>query len=318
MSKSSEEFILNIQTQKTEDNPYIDNKSDNNSQYSRHSHRRRIDNIKYYEPGNTHSHILFFFSTVLISLYYCLVLRTERNFITEKLYHSFSLGIICLIDFSFSNSKPSEIQDERNSMKEALIEKSEKSTMTQNQSVLSNKEFLFFALTLGIISFCGELLTFYILNKATQSFNYNVVVGYALLSFEIIMIRLHYSMKYIKIYFINFIGTLMIFFVFIFISLIYLSIPLAGVAFLISFLKFVKFFFLMEIKDKSNQIQQRIILWLNVIDFLIGTTIIVISFISRESDKSFHFYFTFRDFMIILAASLCYYLNMKYFRDFDR
>lgn len=357
---SSNDLVLKIETQKSDENPYANDNSLDGSrprglsrkirklegmvQSRRNKIKNKYSRLKYsefYEVLSPHSHLLLLVSVVLVCLFYSTVLRIRENFLLEKYSHSICLGLICLIDFLVNRdtysisrgitfSKVSDEYDKLSLTQSLLSSEEENNPGNKNYKVLTFKKFIIFTITLAILCFTSELFTFYLLNVTVQEYNLNAGIGFALLAFEIIMIRLHYSMNNVKIEFTNFLGLLLTFFIFIFISLSYLSLPLAGVAFFISMLKFAKFYIFMELnyshvygyRDPENKkytnnpdnILYIIILWVNVIDFLIGFILTFVYLIINDE----HSFFAFPHFFLMLVASVCYYINMKYLRDFDR
>ena len=121
-------------------------------------------------------------------------------------------------------------------------------------------------------------------------------------------------MEDIRIEFLNFTGLLMIFATFLFISIEYLSLPLGGVAFFISFLRFFKFFLQVKLIHYSLLEIEFIILYANLVDFLIGTLCLFSEILFNHK----RFFLNFEDVFLVFIASFFYYLNCKYFRFNDR
>jgi hypothetical protein len=327
-NSSTSELVLKIESAKTDEYQYVykPTPSPRGKKIYPRAGRKKIRNIskyKYsriYDAVNPHSHLLLLISVVLVCLYYTVVLRVEQKFFIEKYYHSFSLGIICLIDFlvnreTFQTVKVSEEYDNNvNNIKEPLLTVDSVSSSDIKNKMLTFKEFLFYVISLGIVSFTTELFTFYLLNETTLTYNYNASIGFALICFDVIMIRFHYSMQDVKIEFLNFLGLLTIFCLFLFISMTYLSLPLGGVAFFVSALKFAKFYLFMDLNNYSYLNLNKVVLLMNFIDFGIGCTIVFVELILYD----YHLEFIFSHFFLILVATLCFYINIKYLRDFDK
>jgi hypothetical protein len=309
------------------------------------SHQKRKKNLtpwfyegKYAVPA--HSHLLLLISIIFTCFYYIVILKIKRDFLIDKYYHSMCLGFVCLVDFlinreQYINKKGANLISEEfdeKSLRDSLLNKKEIDNQL-NQSNLSNSQdfkfqkfqknsknllsfimFILYTILLGVLSFCSELLTFYLLNKTTFDLHFNAGLGYALLSIETIFIRFFYSVNDVKLEFINFSGLILLITFFIVNCIKYITIPLGGIAFLICTLRFAKFYIFIELATYKFLNMAKIILWVNLTDFFIGSFLTFIYLINYDK----HSLFIFSDFFLVLVATLFYYLNMKFFRDFDR
>jgi hypothetical protein len=352
MSQHSSDLFLEYKTQKSNDNPYktmkkADREINNPDAYFTKKHLKKKSVYKehkmfsnMYNAVNPHSHLLLIFSVIFVCLFYTVILRMRHSFIVDKYFHSLSLGLICLIDYLINKDKykikfeedhfkSDENQDQNNDdddneynkplinhTTEANLKISDekKLFMDLTPNTLKKRELIINCITLGVISFAVEMLTFYVLKITTDIFDKNCSIGFALISFEYIFIRFYYSMEEVRIEFLNFMGLLMIFGIFLFISIEYLSLPLGGVAFFISALRFLKFFLHVELNRFSESSNQIVFFYSNVVDFIIGCLCMFWSILFYNK----RFSLDFEDVFLVMIASLFYYLNGKYFRYHDR
>lgn len=364
---SESEFMLNIDTQKSGENPYDQkrsyythilsnpkisnnnilsteiksNNNPNNLKFMKYYLKRKKNLTPWFYEGKyavpAHSHLLLLISIIFTSFYYVVILKIRRDYLIDKFYHSNCLGFICLVDFlinrdQYTNNKGanliSEEYDEK-SLRSYLLNKKESDNQFNQSKVSDSQDFTFqrnskillsfinfilYTILLGVLSFFSELLTFYLLNTTTLDLHLNAGLGYAILSIETIFIRFYYSVNEVKLEFVNFSG-LVLLIIFIIINCIkYITVPTGAVAFLICIFRFVKFYVFIQLATYKFLNMDKIILWLNLIDFVIGSFLTFIYLINYDK----HSLFIFSDLFLVMVATLFYYLNMKYFRDFDR
>lgn len=350
MSHPSSDLFLEYKTQKSNENPYKKIKkkdhyySSPDEAYLTKKQKKKMADIKHkmilniYYAVYPHFHLLSIISVIFIGLFYTVIIRMKHSFMVDKYYHSLSLGLFCLIDYLINKEKyqtnfegeekssdyNSESSEDNVDYKKPLIAnpeglesklKSEDKFLAELAIIKIKKiEMIIYCISLGVISFSIEMLIFYLLKITTEIFDKNCSIGYTLISFEYIFIRFYYSMEDIKIEFLNFMGLLMIFAAFLFISLEYLSLPLGGVAFFVSAMRFSKFYLHLELNRFSNLDIQIIYLYSNIVDFIIGCVCMLWSILFYG--KSFQV--DFDDIFLVIIASSLYYLNGKYFRFYDR
>lgn len=315
MSMSSNDLILKIETQKTNENPYSkfhdENKKNKRRQVKQQSY------YKIYEPSSLNSHLLLIISIIFTCLFYSLILKIHKYFLFTKFYHSFSLGIICVIDYCMNKEYYTTFNNEqfdRGDLQEPLFKRKEFQTIGElRQRYMTNREVYFYSLIVGIVSFTTELLIFYLLSKSTHM-GYNSAIGFSLLSLEYIMIRLHYSMEHVKLEFINFTGILIILFIFLYVSLQFLDITIATVGLFICVLKFIKFSVFLDMSKYNKISNDKVILGMHTVDFIIGMVIVFLYLLDNDNHRLFNFSHIF----IVGVGTTCYYLNIKYFRGLDR
>lgn len=340
MSQQSSDLYLDYRSQKSHENPYKkfirDKDTDRGAYYTkRHAKRRSLHHEhllfnSMYNAENIHSHLLVLFSVFFTCMFYSVVLRVKHTFIEDKYYHSICLGCICLIDYLINKEKYElNFRDEiflnydmhnnnvnENELHHPLIQDiaEESKTISESLNQFKKRDLILYCISLGVLNFAIEMLTFYLLKVTTDVFQLNSSIGFALISFDFILIRFYFSMEDVRLEFLNFTGLLMIFATFLFISIQYLSLPLGGVAFFISFLRFSKFFLQVKFIHYSILEIEFIILYANLVDFLIGTLCLFSEILFNHKT----FFSNFEDVFLIFIASFFYYLNSKYFRYNDR
>jgi hypothetical protein len=324
MSQDSNELFLKIESNKSNENPYAniacEIKSSHQKFHKRKKKHKLNSNYEDYEVyGNSqpHSHLLQLLSIFLICLFYTIVLKTKSNFLVDKYYHSLCLGLISLVDFIINRTQFNlvlEENDHTEKASETLLEKPSTGYPIK-EKYLSMKNLIFVSFILSLTSFISELLVFYFLKIIRHEYGYNAGIGFSLLSIEFIFIRMFYSYYYVKLDFINFLGLITLLVLTTTIALAFLNISILSLSVFISSLRFIKFYIFYEISNYKFVNVFRMILTSNVFDFIIGG-IFAIVFLIKE-DSVFHSFKIF-DFSMIMLATICYYLNLKYFRDYDR
>jgi hypothetical protein len=323
MSQDSNELFLKIESNKSNENPYANVNSQSKSHKKHHKRKKKHKlNLNYedYEAyGNSqpHSHLLQLLSIFLICLFYTIVLKTKSNFLYNKYYHSLCLGLISLVDFLINRTQFNFVLEENDQTEKAtqtLLDKPS-SDFSDKDKNLTMKSFLSISFILSGVSFISELLVFYYLKNIRQEFRYNAGIGFSLLSIEFILIRMFYSYYYVKLDFINFLGLITLLVLTTTIALAFLNITILSLSVFISSLRFIKFYIFYEISNYKYVNVFRLILTSNVFDFIIGGVFAIVFLIKEESVfDSFRIF----DFSMIILATICYYLNLKYFRDYDR
>ena len=345
MSLPSNEMYLDYHTQKSDENPFKKSKLRNkdDSHYKQKSIKKKsiqLNKFKMfsnmYNSVDSHSHLLLIISVLFVSLFYIIILRVRQTYIVDKYYHSFCLGFLCLLDYLINREKY-EIKMQKDyfteynedslfnqDYKKPLInytneeqnniDKENKLKLDLTPIMIQKRDLLIYSITLGILSFSTEMLIFYVLKITTDVFERNSSIGFALISFEYIFIRFYYSMEEVRIEFLNFLGLLMIFASFLFISIEYLSLSIGGLAFFISSLRFSKFYLLVLLNKYSNLDYQLVYLLSNIVDFLIGCICIFSSIVFYHHTFSIYF----EDVFLMMSASVLYYINGKYFKYYDR
>lgn len=312
-SANSSELTLDIQENVQKLNPYA-NQSQKKINKRRLTKKEIYTNI--YEPIRINSHVLLLVSIMCICLYYSFLFRVHESPIQAKFYHSFCLGVICLLDFlinrDYYKTIPAHEEDQR-SLNEQLLSTSEEKQHSTEKHSMSQKEFYCYSILLGILTFFSELLTFYLLFSSIQ-YHHNISIAFALLSLEYLFVRFHYSLNHIKIELINFLGILLIFIIAILISITYLNLNFALIGLLISVLRFFKFYIYVDLTKFQNPFVNKITIGLSCTDFAIGMFILLVYILQFDHHEAFQF----SHFFLVSVGTLAFYINIRFFTDFDR
>lgn len=320
MSQDSNELYLKIESNKTNENPYTDSvliqKIIEKKNKRKSKKGELLLNYETYDNTQYHSHLLHLLSIFLVCLFYSIVLKTKSTSMIDKYYHSLCLGFISFIDYIVNRSQFNHVLEENDSIennyKETLLEKH--SIDSHQPKVRKKNNYISISFILALLSFFSEMLIFYFLKNIKYDFKYNAGVGFSLLSIEFIFIRMFYSYYDVSLDFINLLGLITIVSVTTTITLTFLNITLLSLALFISTLKFCKFYIFYILTNRQNLNLYRVILISNIFDFIIGGIFSIIFLIGDDEYISFKIF----DFSMIAIATFCYYINMKYFRDYDR
>jgi hypothetical protein len=295
MRSSSDELVLDIKTQRSNENPY---------EYNKPRRKRSMDN------GET-DYVKYIFvqivSVVLLCFFYALMVKPKRSYLEVKFYHSLSLGVLCLFDYLFSQDQYNlNIKEEYDSnTTQHLLEKDEPTTY------MSKKEIYFISLIYGLVCFAIELLIFLILTYSVH-YNNTLINGFCLLCLEIVVIRLHHSYGIQSNDFTTSVGMLLVLSVFLYDDVVFFQYTMGKVlvvALLIAALKYIRFTIYYEL-NKRYRVQSltKMLFYANAWDFIIGTVILAI-YLSKAFGFRFNLYHCF----IVFMGTICYYFNMKFF-----
>ena len=262
--------------------------------------------IKYYrKPKSKLFYIFILLGIINTSLYYGTISYIKKDVVSEKVYHSLSLGLIIIIDFLFLQGTIKENKD--NSISELLLRTEENNTNIEND----NNEYIFFIIIIGVLKFMTELNTFYLL-EMTIDLGKNVAIGLALTAIEYTMISFHYSILKIKIEFSNFLGFLSTLVIMIIIVVQYLNISMLGLGLVVSALRFLSYYLTIQVNKQFNR--KRVLIGYNFIDFILGILLFLIFFFLKKEEILFD---TLSICMIFLATS-AYYITLRYFSQLDK
>ena len=190
---SSNSFILNINSQQSLTNPYDQSKNVVGNLNTKNEISDLV--VLDYQTG---SKLWILVSILLTSLFYGVVVFLNVDFISTKVYHSFSIGLLILIDKLFfikNYGGQEDAIDEvfKSQRDEYLLNKNQPSQhrieTTQEEEAEWFKEVRIYIIAAGLLIFICELSIFYIL-KRTAIFQLNASIGIMILGIEYILIKL--------------------------------------------------------------------------------------------------------------------------------
>jgi hypothetical protein len=224
--------------------------------------------------------------------------------VSEKVYHSLSLGILVLFQIILPNKH--KTNNNKQALTEYLLE-----TKEMGDYSIDNNEYIFYIIIVGILKFMTELNTFFLL-EMTADLGKNVALGFALTALEFTMVRFHYSMLKIKIEFSNFLGFLITFLDIILLVVMFLSISIAGLGLAVSALRFISYYIINQINSQFSR--KRVFIGYNLIDFTIGLLLYILYFFTKREMILFDFVTMFLTFV----ATVFYYLSLQFFSQLDK
>lgn len=256
------------------------------------------------KPFKKSFYLFLLLGVFFTSIYYGIISSIRQDVISEKVYHSLSLGILVLFQIIFPYKCKSN--DTKPTLTEYLLEVEEEGNYN-----IDNNEYIFYIIIVGILKFMTELNTFFLLDMTIDQ-GKNVSMGFALTALEFTMIRFHYSMLKIKIEFSNFLGFIITSLDIILIVVIYLSISIAGLGLAVSALRFISYYIIIQINRQFSR--KRVFIGYNLIDFTIGLLLFFIYFFTISEKILFDIVSIF----LIFLATVFYYLSNRFFSQLDK
>jgi hypothetical protein len=292
---SSDEFVLNIKSNE------LPNRKTN--QYIKIAKNEEPN-----ETSDTANNFLFhFFSVILIGIFYALIVRIRKNYLEVKLYHSFSLGILGVLEFIFNKDQFNIHCNDSYDQGEGLIEKEDKVRH------MTNKEYYIFTTLIGVLIFTIELLSFFIL-KHNISHDYNISVGYSLLVIELLLMKTHSNFHKSKDV-LSILGIIITLFIFLFVNLFYyhFNILIFIIAIIVGGLRYLKYYVMNEMNNTFKQFSiNKSLIGMNIVDCLFG---IIIFALYVMDNKYFNFHIAIA--FMVFFATICYYVNGKFFSNYQ-
>ncbi len=256
------------------------------------------------KPIKKSFYIYLLLGVVFTSVYYGIISSIRKDVVSEKVYHSLSLGILVLFQIILPHKQKTDFN--KQALTEYLLETEEAGNYD-----IDNNEYIFYIIIVGILKFMTELNTFFLL-EMTAEVGKNVALGFALTALEFTMVRFHYSMLKIKIEFSNFLGFLITFLDVILIVVMFLSISIAGLGLAVSALRFISYYIINQINRQFSR--KRVFIGYNLIDFTIGLLLFILYFFTKSEMILFDLVSIF----LIFLATVFYYLSLRFFSQLDK
>jgi hypothetical protein len=298
---SSDEFVLNIKSNASEDLPFRKNK-----QLAKAPLPKKEEQIE--ETSDTANNFMFnFFSVILIAIFYALIVRIRKSYIEVKFYHSFSLGILGFLEFIFNKDQFNIHCNDSYDKGENLIEKEDKVRH------MTNKEYYILTTLMGVLIFTIELLSFFIL-KHSITHDFYISVGYSLFVIELVLIRAHNNFNKSNDVF-SLIGITITLFIFLFVNIFYyhFNIYIFIISIILGGLRFLKYYVINEMNNTFKQFSiNKSLIGMNIIDCVFG----IIIFALYELDYK-HFNFHIAIAFMMFFATICYYVSNKFFSNYQ-
>ena len=318
-------MVLKIETQRSsENNPYQGMQDQRElMKYQSNNQQKKVANSEF-------NRYLFSIIVVVVlnTVYYAMITKSRRGILITKVYNSFCLLCLLFIDklfnYEFDNIY---IVDEQfdNELKQDLIEKETKEIQMLDEKYLNNGgssflvkakspvvgldkfSIIFLMISLGLISFFNELITYCFIQKNDE---FNLGVPFCILSYEFIIIKLYNHIKLgqsLKLT--NILGLIAIYFLAISYTLIFYDQENMYYSLVISILRFSKYYIQLKLKFQINFV---ILLISGIADVILGLFFMFYLLYGNE-----FYILSLSHFIILFFASSCYYFYMKNYRIFD-
>lgn len=293
--QSSDEFELKIETQISHYNPFegmVD---------------ERVKNKTTKKVNNSDKFLGTLGIILLVSLYYSLILKNSNSVTITKIYHSVCLSSILLID-SYINSqdfKRLTFHDEdKRDMSENLLSSYPLSiqTIKRFNKSISRKKFILYSVTVGILYFASELMTYYFIQYYHEN---NLGLVLSLFSLEFVFIRLSYYLEGKRIYFLNILGAILVYFLSASITVIYFNILILIFCLIICCLRYIIYYIR---KQLGSYAEGKFLLIVVLSDLFLGLTTFFIFLYANYFEI-----LSLSNFILIFFATCCFYSFIKQF-----
>ena len=305
---SSNSFVLNIASQHSLTNPYDQSKTNNPIPTTIPKELTDLVILDY----PTGSRTWIFVSVLLTSFYYGIVSFLNVDFICTKVYQSFSIGLLILIDklFFIKDSFQEDTIDEVfNNRDEPFLSNRNNSQKKQEKNLEKEtaiyKEVKVYIIVAGVLIFICELSIFYIL-KRTQIFHINASLGLMVLGIELFLVKLNQTLVE-SISLINLLAMILSGGILIATVIMFLDYTFLFLGVIVSVFRYVNLFIFQYLRYASGNYNY--LPWINFIDFILGIIFFVITLIVNRDITSYKI----GEFMLILIGTFCYYFNLKFF-----
>lgn len=313
-------FVIKIETQRTnEPNPFIGMKD-----------KRELEKInkeqKIKSEDNNYA-ISLLIIVVLLALYYSMITKSRRGVILTKVYNSFCLMLIMIMDRSLNYENLDDfiideyIDDDK---KQNLLNNEQISSNNGSQTLLQNiidKKYIddenksgltvtnlkFMMVILGILCFILELLM-YTFIKQNNDFNLGII--FCLLSYEYIAIKLYNHIKLkSNLDKENIIGLCGLYILNLSINIMFFDQLTLYLSLLISLLYFAKYLILENLR---NQFSSLILNYTIKTDFFVSICFLIYLLINDE-----FYLLSLSSLIILFFASSCYFIYLKNYKLMD-
>ena len=302
-SDISSGYVLNINSHQSFSNPFDQSKN------KKLNPKNQLEGLKIIDYKNS-STVLILTSCVMLSIYYGIIIFLKLDFICIKVYHSFSIGIIALIDKLFFIKSSFQVKNSLtdffiNHNAEHLLDSSKikKGKGHHEEKIL--KLIKKYIIAAGILIFLIEIIIFCILKRA-ELLRINASLGLMIIGVELLLIQIN-QIFVGSLGFINKFALFLAIFVSILSVILYLDFTFLFLGLIAAFLKYINLFILQYVRFISKTYY--FLHWINFIDFTLGLLVFSVIIISQQTFTLYKI----SHISLIFLGSLCYYLNLKFF-----